>query len=114
MATTQPVGSFLDTYWARLVALLIALAIVVLFVTNWQSEMSGLFASRSLDNAANLLNPSSSPAEPAKEANPALEACLNQRVGDVDRMKNEGILSDAQYGQFRASAEELCRARNAG
>jgi hypothetical protein len=39
---------------------------------------------------------------------------LVQRVGDVDRMKNEGILSEVQYEAFRSRAEGLCRAQNPG
>jgi hypothetical protein len=42
-----------------------------------------------------------------------LQDCLDQRVGDVDKMKAEGIVNDAQYASFRQRAEELCRAQNA-
>lgn len=40
--------------------------------------------------------------------NPQLAACLAQRIGAVDKMKAEGVVSDAQYGAFRARAEAFC------
>ena len=44
--------------------------------------------------------------------NPALEACLTERVGAVDTMRREGVVSDAQYDAFRARAVSYCRAQN--
>jgi len=109
MTTAQQTHSFVDTIWARLLAILIAIAIGWLLWSNWSSDFSTLFAGGEQEAA-----PVVSTSEPAKPANPALEECLAKRVGDVDQMKEDGILSDAQYGSFRARAEELCRAQNPG
>jgi len=67
----------------------------------------------SADDPANLPANSSDVSSEAV-SNPALAACLQQRIGDVDRMKEDGILSDAQYASFRARAEELCVQQNQG
>jgi hypothetical protein len=45
--------------------------------------------------------------------NAALQNCLDQRVGDVEKMKADGIINDAQYASFRQRAGELCRAQHA-
>ena len=108
MTTAEPTNSFADTTMARLLALLIAIMLATLLWMNWSQDFKNLFA----DDSKTMIPVSSS--EPAKPANPALEECFAQRVGDVDRMKEEGILSDAQYTAFRARAEDLCRAQNPG
>jgi len=109
MTTTAQTKGFADTIWARLLALLLAIAIAWLLWANWSSDFKALFADGEQKAA-----PVVSASEPAKPANPALEECLAKRVGDVERMKEEGILSDAQYSNFRSRAEELCRAQNPG
>ncbi len=105
----EQTGSFIDTGMARLLALLLAVALAFLLWFNWSDDFEKLFA----DNIGAAV-PETTTAEPAKPANAALAQCLAQRVGDVERMKEEGILSDAQYGAFRARAEGLCRAQNPG
>ncbi len=108
MTTADQTSSFADTIVARLLALAIAIVLALLLWLNWSSDFKVLMAAN--DSAAPALTAS----QPAKPANPALQACLVQRVGDVERMKQEGILSDAQYGAFRDRAEGLCRAQNPG
>ena len=109
MATAQQTSGFADTIWARLLALLIAIAIAWLLWANWSSDFRAL-----VSGGEQAATPVVSTSEPAKPANPALQECLAKRVGDVDQMKEDGVLSDAQYGSFRARAEELCRAQNPG
>lgn len=108
MTAAGQASSFADTIFARLLGLVIAIALALLLWLNWSSDFKMLFAAS--DDAA----PAVTSSAPAKPANPALQACLDQRVGDVDRMKKEGILSEAQYGAFRSRAEGLCRAQNPG
>ncbi len=108
MTTAIQTGGFADSIWARLLALLLAVGIGWLLWSNWAQDFQTLFAGETENT------PVISTSEPAKPANPALEECLAQRVGDVDRMREEGILSDTQYGSFRARAEELCRQQNPG
>lgn len=107
MTTAENSQGFADSSIARIIALVLAVAIAGLFYFNWSAEIGGLFSART-DNAM------VSASQPAKEANPALDACLTQRVGDVDRMKDEGILSDAQYAKFKMRATDLCRVQNPG
>ena len=108
MTTIDQHKSFLDTSTARVLALLLAVLLIFVLWMNWSSQFSALVTQKE-DVVSNR-----SAQEPAKPLNAALENCLTQRVGDVDRMKEEGILSEAQYGAFRARAESLCKAQNPG
>lgn len=48
----------------------------------------------------------------AASGNPALQACLEERVGAVDAMRREGVISDTQYDAFRTRAVDYCQAEN--
>lgn len=100
--------SFGDTIFARLIALVLAVVFGAILYLNWGSDIEQLFAG-------------SAPAIPitagvtqVETTNTALEACLKQRVGDVDTMKSDGLINDSQYAQFRQRAEDLCRGQNPG
>ncbi|MBZ0215970.1 MAG: hypothetical protein K8F25_05425 [Fimbriimonadaceae bacterium] len=43
--------------------------------------------------------------------NPELAACLEERVGAVDRMRGEAVINAAQYDLFRGRAEAFCEAQ---
>ena len=107
MAGTATHTPFIDSGFARLCALCLAIAIAVLLYTRWGEDMAALMA-------AGSTAPQPAQSNTVKPANPALEACLANRVGDVDRMKDEGIVDDRQYSKFKARAEELCRAQHPG
>ncbi len=109
MTTAEQTSSFADSILARLLALIIAILIGWLLWSNWSQDFKQL-ASGESDAPAAVVSTS----EPAKPANAALEACLKQRVGDVDRLKEEGILTEEKYAAFRSRAESLCRAQNPG
>jgi len=49
--------------------------------------------------------------QPASTGNPELDACLAQRVGDVDQMREDGVITSAQYDAFKARAEAFCTAQ---
>ena len=108
MTTADQTAGFLDTGLARLLALVLAVALGFLIWKNWATDIKALFS------ADQQTTPIVSSSEPAKPANAELEKCLQQRVGDVDGMKEDGILSDAQYAAFKSRAEGLCRAQNPG
>ena len=108
MADTEKSKKFLDTMAARAVAILLAVALGTVLWTNYAQDFKRLMAGQSATGEVAVV----SATESAKPANPALQACLSQRIGDVDQMKSEGILSDAQYSAFKMRAEELCRAQN--
>ena len=41
---------------------------------------------------------------------PELAACLQKRIGAVDKMRSDGVINDAQYEQFHGRAEAFCHA----
>lgn len=98
--------SFADTAVARLIALLIAVAIAALFVFNWSEEAEQLFTGT--ETGIPIIEQQVQ----VRPVNAGLQNCLDQRVGDVEKMKSEGVINDAQYASFRQRAEELCRAQH--
>jgi len=101
-ATTS--SSFLDTAFARLIALVLAGLIAYLLYANWGEEIIATMR----DQPVEIVDVTA----PAAEATPALDACLARRVGDVETMKSDGIINDAQYASFKSSAIKLCQAQN--
>jgi len=99
---------FADSFVARILAMILAVVIGGFLYFNWSAEIANLLT----DNSSSMSVVSES--QPAKEANDALAACLEQRIGDVERMKKEGILSDAQYNSFSIRAADLCQVQNPG
>lgn len=108
MAAITSNSSFVDTKAARVVAACIAIVIAIVLISVWSEDFSRLTSG----NQTNPLPDSTSATTETTVANPALAACFEQRIGDVDKMKEDGILSDAQYASFRARAESLCRQQN--
>ncbi len=108
MAAATASRSFADSIFARLIALAIAVLIGWVFYVNWADDIRALFA----DKGPGI--PIITQQTPVQTANPALQACLKQRVGDVDKMKADGVINDAQYASFRERAEQICRAQNPG
>lgn len=103
MVKKDEVQNALDSTFARMLALVLAGLIAVLFYLNWSNDLANLFASRPAGPEV------VEEAVPVEEINPELAGCLKQRVGDVDNMQQEGILSDAQYADFKERAIQLCR-----
>lgn len=101
-ATTS--NHFIDSALARLIALVLAGLVAYLLYSQWGAEITGLLEGRPID-------PLEAKA-PASEPNPALDECIAQRVGDVERMKSEGIINEAQYESFGARAVNLCNVQN--
>ena len=87
-------SGFINTFGARVVAGVLALLIAVLWFYNYKEDFSRLMASDA-DNGLPSISESS-----AVAVNPALASCLEKRVGDVDQMKKDGILSEAKYNDF--------------
>lgn len=40
--------------------------------------------------------------------NPALEACLTQRLGEIDTMVADGLITPEQAGPFKTRAQAFC------
>ncbi len=106
MAAASAPRSFADTIFARLIALAIAVLIAIIFYAYWVDDMRALFAADKQEIPILAEQPQ------VNEANTGLQNCLAERVGDVDKMKAEGVINDAQYANFRRHAEELCRAQH--
>ena len=107
MAAASDHRSFADSILARLIALAIAVLIGVIFFVYWTDDIRTLMAGDEPQIPVFAEQP------PVVGVNAALQNCLDQRVGDVDNMKAEGIVNDAQYASFRQRAESLCRAQHA-
>lgn len=106
--STQATGTFSDSIGARIIALCLAGVFAIILYSNYGNDLKTAF-SGGTERQLPVADASTSPEE---ASNPSLVACLEQRIGDVDRMKEEGILSESQYASFRTRAEELCIQQN--
>lgn len=104
MNATVHQRGYLDSWIARAIALLIAIAIGAYLVLGLGDELVASFGGDVDEDYPQI-------AEITDES-PALRACLDDRLGDVERMQSEGILTEAQYTNFRARAESMCREQN--
>lgn len=48
------------------------------------------------------------PPEADAAANPALAACMEARLGDIEKMLQDGVIDDTQAQQFKSRATALC------
>lgn len=97
---------FVDTGIARVVALLLALLFAFLLYYHYKDDFARLAS-----NEVEVGLPEATTASIA-ETNPALAQCLQKRIGDVNQMKQDGVLSQAQYASFKTRAEDLCVQQN--
>lgn len=112
MGETVTDNRFIHSMGARAFAFAIGLGIFAFMVAKWGDDMKELAASFSDGKKTVILH--SAGVERVKNENPALAACLQQRVGDVERMKTEGVINDHQYEQFASRARALCQTQNPG
>lgn len=56
-----------------------------------------------------ILFPSDIEQEP--ELNPAYVECRNKRIGTVRKMRDEGVISEVQFGEFSGRAEAICASK---
>ena len=106
MASTSHHGAkeprgFGDTIWARLIALAIAVGLSWLFWTNWGDDVTALVRRRTRRNCPSPRN--LIPNEGME--NPALQACLEKRLGDVQQMVSDGVISEAQSEGFQPARD---------
>lgn len=109
MATTHHGGDseprgFGDTIWARLIALAIAVGLSWAFWNAWGEDVLALFE----DGPEALPIAAQPQIQEQTILNPELEACLEKRVGDVEQMVAEGVITEAQSVSFSQRATELC------
>ena len=99
MASTSD-NRFIHSKSARLVALVLAVLLALLFLFLWGGAAKELVAGESVA------------IEETAKTNPGLAECIKIRVGHVDKLKSEGTIDDHQYASFKTRAEALCQAQN--
>ena len=96
MAESSEQVSFLDRPAARVVALGVALLMAAALAWMHRDD----------------LFPSPESAAPA--ANGPVARCFAERAADIDRMAEEGTITEAQASLFKSRAEALCEAQQGG
>lgn len=103
---------FIDGMGARVIAGVIGIGIVAFMVAQWGDEMQQFASSFSAKESTPLIQPIGQ--ERVSEDNPGLKACLEERVGHVNQMKKDGVISEQQFKLFANRAKQLCQAQNPG
>lgn len=103
MSTT---GSALDTPYARIIAAAAAHGFATILLFWSADDVSRPFAARSE-------TPIPAAALHETTADPNVVACLEQRLGDVERMQADGLIDAAQYELFKNRATSYCNATGA-
>jgi hypothetical protein len=85
---------FLDTAAARVLALAVAMAAAAVIAFYHRAD----------------LLPKPAPGADAG-LNPQFVACRDERVGQVDRMRSDGVIGDAQVEIFKERAIAFCAAQ---
>lgn len=98
-------SSFLDTIVLRILSFILSGVIVLSLLYYWGQDMKATFFCGDDPQI-----PISTKKEPT--GNAALDACLEKRLGDVKRMKAEGVINDSQFTQFMGRAQQLCEMQN--
>lgn len=101
---------FIHSGAARLIALVIGVCLIAYMAITWGERMQETAHTLFDGEKSQLVTPVGLPR--VKNATPALTACLEQRIGDVDKMKADGVINEHQYQTFSARASELCYAQN--
>jgi len=95
--------SSLDSPVARIAALAVALCALALMIWLGRHDVPvvrGLMAGISGEEV-----------QQQGTGNPELDACLADRAGAVDKMREEGVINAAQYTEFRQRAVDYCEAQ---
>ena len=108
--TTANDERFLHGMPARFIIGLIGVVCLGFIVTHWNDEVMALGSSSSSDS--NVATAQQANGERVSEANPALAACLEERLGHVAQMKEDGVIGDEQAASFSQRATSLCNAQN--
>ncbi|MEP1444370.1 MAG: hypothetical protein ABJK39_15290 [Hyphomicrobiales bacterium] len=108
--TTANDERFLHGIPARFIMGLIGVVCLGFIVTHWNDEVMALTTSSSTDETVQASQASNG--ERVSEANPALAACLDERLGHVVQMKEDGVISEEQAASFSQRATSLCNVQN--
>ena len=95
--------SALDSRGARVAALVIALCALALMIWLGRNDVPVV---------RGLMTGLSGPdVQQEGTGNPELDACLKDRAGAVDKMREDGVINAAQYDTFRGRAIAYCEAQ---
>ncbi|WP_417673425.1 hypothetical protein [Roseibium sp.] len=96
-------SSSLDSPIARVAALGIALCALALMVWLGRNDVPVI---RGL-----MTGNSETEVQQESSGNPELDACLKDRGGAVEKMREEGVINAAQYNEFHQRAVDYCEAQ---
>lgn len=102
-----PKTSALDSRLARISALFVALCALALM--GWLGREDVPFVREMISDVRGQSAP-----QTGSSSNPELDACLAQRIGDVETMRTDNIINEAQYAAFKSRATSYCQAQFPG
>lgn len=100
-------SSVLDSRLARILALIVALSALTLM--GWLGREDVSFVRGLVSGVTGQTT-----TQTVIAGNPKLDACLGQRVGDVENMRADGIVNEVQYKAFKSRAISYCQAQFPG
>jgi len=101
---------FIHSNRARILIGLIGVVFLGIIVTVWNEEVIDFAGSFSGDGETKTAQQTG--IEQAVSANPALAACLDERLDHVAQMKEDGVIGEKQAAAFSQRATSLCNAQN--
>ncbi|MEM8837005.1 MAG: hypothetical protein AAGE89_02845 [Pseudomonadota bacterium] len=107
METSQ---SFIHTPAARIIAAVFGIGCFATLFTVWGEDINQEIKSFTDGKPAELVAPIN--VERVQEENPALQACLEERLGHVTQMIADGVITEKQGESFSARARALCIEQN--
>ena len=108
--TTANDERFIHGIPARFIIGLIGVLFLGFIVTNWNEEVMALGSSSSSDSTVTAAQQANG--ERVSEENPALAACLEERLGHVAQMQEDGVIGEKQAAAFSQRATSLCNVQN--
>lgn len=109
MASTHD-NRFIHGKFARIITGLIGVLLLGFIFVRWEDELQAFASSFSDGEKTTLVQQPG--AERVSEDNPALAACLEERLGHVKQMQEDGVIGDEQAAAFSQRATALCNAQN--
>lgn len=109
MTSTQD-NRFIHGKAARILIGLIGVLLLGFIFVRWENEVKAFAGSFSGGEDSKVAQQSGS--ERVSEENPALAACLEERLGHVKKMQEDGVIGDKQAAAFSQRATTLCNAQN--
>ncbi|MEP2943497.1 MAG: hypothetical protein ABJM86_01245 [Hyphomicrobiales bacterium] len=110
--TAATENRFIHSNCARYLGLAIGVGALAFLFINWESEIKEFYTSVTDGEKTPIVQTAGE--QRVKNDNPALAACLEERVGHVGQMKADGVINDHQAEQFASRARSLCHSQNPG